>query len=176
MPKKCTYILSNEQGEVVQSKEIELDLVGDKYYTDIKEEILQGKERKVTILVKNEKGEVIGQEVLEVEMDPQVLNKDVASNILEEDINEKGEKKVSIYPEQKSMLVMKFDDIKEVESKLEQDSVIDNKEKVKKFEEMLEKYGGRSDSTRLSVNTRKPNEIRPKSNTFNVKQQKKNQE
>lgn len=71
------------------------------------------------------------------------MNQDVASNIVEEDINEKGERKVSIYPERNSILVMKLEDIKEADSKMEQDSVIDNKEKVRKFEEMLEKYGGR---------------------------------
>ena len=43
----------------------------------------------------------------------------ISSNVFEEDINEKGEKRITVYPSKKSALVMKFDEIQEVDSKLE---------------------------------------------------------
>lgn len=67
--------------------------------------------------------------------------------------------------------MVKLDDVHEVDSRMEQDSVADDTEKIKKFEQMLEKYGASQDSTRLSLNTKKPNELKPKSNTISVKLQ-----
>jgi hypothetical protein len=69
--------------------------------------------------VKNDKGEIIAEDVVVNELPNDLDYSQISSNVFEEDINEKGEKRISVYPSKKSALVMKFDEIKEVDSNLE---------------------------------------------------------
>lgn len=69
--------------------------------------------------MKNDKGEIIAEDVVVNELPNDLDYSQISSNVFEEDINEKGEKRISVYPSKKSALVMKFDEIKEVDSNLE---------------------------------------------------------
>lgn len=55
IPKKVTYILSNEKGEIISVIDVDPSIISDSYYADIKEELLKEKEREVTITIKNDK-------------------------------------------------------------------------------------------------------------------------
>lgn len=61
---------------------------------------------------------------------------------------------------------MKFDEIKEVESKLEDED--EGQRKLEKFEDLLKKYGAKSDQRKYSVNE-EPVQNRPKNNTVHPK-------
>lgn len=69
--------------------------------------------------MKNDKGEIIAEDVVINELPNDLDYSQISSNVFEEDINEKGEKRISVYPSKKSALVMKFDQIQEVDSNLE---------------------------------------------------------
>ena len=73
----------------------------------------------MTIVVKNEKGEIIAEDVVVNELPNELDLDNIASHVIEEDINENGEKRISVFPSKKSALVMKFDDIQEEDSNLE---------------------------------------------------------
>lgn len=109
---------------------------------------------------------MIGNEKIGAELDENLNVEQIYSNIVEELIEDQKRKKISVYPsKRKTKLVL--DQIDEVDSKYERDSFKDIN-RQKKFEDLLKKYGGKSEPNRLSFNKKKSKNIRNRNQTFNA--------
>lgn len=90
--------MSDEKGEIINTREIDQNRMGDLYYSELKEDLIDaGNKRQMTIIVKNDKDEVVEESKIDFSLGEELNLKDVASNVFEEDINETGEKKVTVY-------------------------------------------------------------------------------
>lgn len=111
----------------MEEKDLDLEKVSDTYYTEVKEDLIEdGLERKLVFNVKNYYDEVLHEIELRGMLGDEVNPDDVTTNIIEEEVDDEGKRKVSVFQGRNAKQVLKFDAIKEVDSKYEKDSTLDH--------------------------------------------------